>query len=82
MEHRAAPNPGALWDEKTVAQFLGVSVEFLQQDRQGPQRIPFVKIGRSVKYCPADVHAYVAGQRVGGAQRAPLVPWAPGVEVR
>jgi hypothetical protein len=51
-------NPNVLWDEKSVAQYLGVSVEFLQQDRHGKKRIPFVKIGRAVRYDPGDVLAF------------------------
>ncbi|MBM3358460.1 MAG: helix-turn-helix domain-containing protein [Betaproteobacteria bacterium] len=82
MGHNTAPNPNVLWDEKTTAQFLGVSVEFLQQDRHGPKRIPFVRIGRAIRYDFADVRAFVASQKVGGAQRGPVIPWAAGVEVR
>jgi hypothetical protein len=47
-----------LWDELEVARFLSVSVEFLQQDRGTRRRIPYVKIGRAVRYDPADVLAF------------------------
>ena len=33
----------------------------------GRSPIPFTRVGRSVKYDPADVDAYLASQRVDGA---------------
>jgi len=58
----------SLLDEKAVATYLGVSVEFLQQDRSKRKRIPFVKLGRAVRYDPADVKAYAASCKRGGSQ--------------
>ena len=55
-----------LWDEKETARYLGVSVEFLQADRAKARRIAFVKIGRAVRYNPADVIAYMQRCRVAG----------------
>ena len=52
------------WDEKAVATYLGVSVEFLQQDRVRTVRIPFVKIGRAVRYDPADVRTFANSCKV------------------
>lgn len=54
-----------LWGEKEVARFLGVSVEFLQSDRAHMRRIPFIKIGRAVRYDPADVIRFKELCRVG-----------------
>lgn len=56
-----------LWDEKMAATFLGLSVEFLQQDRAKARRIPFIKLGRAVRYDPLDVRAYTERCKVGGA---------------
>lgn len=52
------PDTSRLWNEKETARYLDCSVEFLQADRAGKRRIPFVKNGRSVRYDPADVIAY------------------------
>lgn len=68
MEITANPtqlNFSVLWDEKTVASYLGLSVEFLQQDRVRARRIPFCKLGRAVRYDPADVRAYAEACKVG-----------------
>ena len=48
------------WTENTTAKYLGVSIAFLRQDRtcKGKRRIPFVKLGRTVRYDPADVKAF------------------------
>ena len=62
-------SPG-LWDEKRTAAFLNVSVEFLQQDRTKARRLPFVKLGRAVRYDPADVYAYVQRVKVGASSAA------------
>ncbi len=56
-----------LWDEKTTASYLCVSVEFLQQDRVKQRRVPFVKLGRAVRYDPADVRAYMERCKVRAA---------------
>jgi excisionase family DNA binding protein len=55
-----------LWDEKAAASFLGVSCDFLQQDRIKHRRIPFIKLGRAVRYDPADVRAYIEKCKVRG----------------
>jgi hypothetical protein len=55
-----------LWDEKTAAQFLSVSVQFLQADRTRPApRLTFIKLGRAVRYDPADVRAYASSCKRG-----------------
>jgi hypothetical protein len=53
-----APDTSRLWDEKETARYLGTSCEFLQADRARGRRIPYVKVGRAVRYDPADVLAY------------------------
>ena len=59
-----------LWDEKTAAQFLSCSVQFLQADRtREAPRITFIKLGRSVRYDPADLRAYAAACKRGPAAR-------------
>lgn len=57
LQDRPTPTD-RMWDEKEVARFLGLSVEFLQQDRAKNIRIPFLRIGRAVRYDPIDVVAF------------------------
>lgn len=46
-----------------AARYLGVSQSFLEKDRVSSGRIPHVKIGRAVRYLPADLDAYVQRRR-------------------
>ena len=51
---QAAPTvPPLLITDIEAAQLLGVSARFLQKDRSGPRRIPFIRLGKFVKYSPA-----------------------------
>lgn len=52
------PDTARMWNEREAAQFLGVSPAFLEADRRRVRRIPYVKIGRAVRYDPADVIAF------------------------
>ncbi len=47
-----------------VANMTGLSVETLAQWRSQRRAIPYLKIGRVVRYDPADVQAYLEGCRV------------------
>ena len=47
-----------------VSSLTGLSVETLAQWRSQKRGIPYLKIGRVVRYDPADVHAYLEGCRV------------------
>lgn len=49
-----------LWDEEETARFIGKSVSTLQKERLRGDGLPFVKLGRSVRYRPEDVHAFIA----------------------
>lgn len=46
---------------KEAAQYLGVSVSFLEKDRVYRSRIPFVKLGkkRGIRYRQEDLDLYV-----------------------
>lgn len=45
---------------KEAAQFLGMSVAFLERDRIEKQRIPFKRVGsRSIRYQRSELEAYV-----------------------
>ena len=56
-----------LCDEIEAARFLNMSVEFLQADRARNRRIPFVKIGRAVRYDPGDLIRYKDECKVHGS---------------
>ncbi len=47
-----------------VAAITGLSKETLAQWRSQRRGISYLKIGRAVRYDPADVHQYLAGCRV------------------
>ncbi len=53
---------GALLDEEQVAAHFGASVGLVRKlARNGS--LPFIKVGRLTRYDPADVAAFVAGNR-------------------
>lgn len=52
-----------LLDETKAAQLLGCSVAKMQRDRRIGSPIPFIKVGRSVKYKLEDIEAYLEAQR-------------------
>ena len=62
--------PGCLWNERQAAKYLNCSVEFLQVDRARAKRIPFIKLGRAVRYDPLDVRAYAESRKVRGSPAA------------
>ena len=52
-----------------VAHLTGLSIETLAQWRSQRRGIPYLKIGRAVRYDPADVQQYLAGCRVSVSDR-------------
>lgn len=66
-EQDAPPAGKALFiTDRELAPMLGVSVAFLQKDRRGAQRIPFVRLGDRCLYDPAEALAAVRALAVGG----------------
>ena len=55
--HRRAMN------EVEAAEQLGMSVATLRAWRHRKQGPPFVKFGRSVRYLPSDLEAFIEGSR-------------------
>ena len=47
-----------------VAAVTGLSVETLAQWRSQKRGIPYLKVGRAVRYDPADVQTYLEGCKV------------------
>ncbi len=58
--------PNTLMTPDDAATYLAINVRQLQLDRTTKRNIPFVKIGRLVRYSKADLDAYIAAQTVGG----------------
>jgi excisionase family DNA binding protein len=60
----SSPVPAAsLWDVPAAAAYLGVRPSWLREAvRQ--TRVPHVRVGRHVRFLPADLEAWVAAQRV------------------
>ena len=53
-----------LWDQKQTAEYLKVSHKFLERDRWKGATIPYVKVGRAVRYRAADVLAFIDSNSV------------------
>lgn len=49
-----------------AAAYLSISKRHLQLDRVTKRQIPFIKIGRLVRYKKADLDDYITAQTVGG----------------
>lgn len=54
------PADEPLWTDKEAEAHLHMHKGFLAKDRVGRARIPFVKIGRAVRYRPDDIRAFIA----------------------
>lgn len=51
-----------LLNEKEAAYMLGCSIFKMQKDRRIGSPIPYIKVGRSVKYRVADIEYYLQQQ--------------------
>jgi len=52
---------------RQAAEFLGVSMAFLERDRWAGAKVPFVRIGsRTVRYLKSDLEEYIESRRVRG----------------
>jgi hypothetical protein len=49
----------ALLDQKSAAEFLGVSPKWLERDRWKGPRLSYVKVGRAVRYRAADLVDFI-----------------------
>lgn len=58
MQTQVSAPPNAAWTTRQAAQYLGVSESYLEGDRIGRKRIPFIRIGRAVRYDPQDLAAF------------------------
>jgi excisionase family DNA binding protein len=58
-------NPEIMTTDDAAA-YLSVNKRNLQLDRVNKRNIPFIKIGRLVRYSKADLDAYITAQTIGG----------------
>lgn len=59
-----------LWDENELAAKLKIAVSTLQKQRMNGDGIPFLKMGRLVRYSPSAVAAYLDGCVVNSTSQA------------
>ena len=59
-----------LLNEKQTAKLFGKSVHTLRNDRHCRRGIPYIKIGRSVRYSLGDIQEYIKSKRVDPGARA------------
>jgi hypothetical protein len=64
-------NPEKLKDESFVADFTGRSVASLRRDRLAGAGIPYIKIGRLVRYDMRDIEAYLQRYKRSTISRRP-----------
>ena len=57
------PRPN-LMTETDVSRYLGISKKKLQKDRQKGIGVPYIKVGRCVRYLPSDCQDFVQRNRV------------------
>lgn len=71
---QSAPTPDRLMTEREAAQFLGVAPGTLRVARStGPMPgriwLPFIKLGRAVRYDPGTLRAWLEARVVSGEVR-------------
>ena len=54
-------------DEQTIANTIGMSLAWVRKDRRTKRLLPFIRIGRSIRYSPAAVARALAAAQEGGA---------------
>ncbi|MDB5491910.1 MAG: DNA-binding protein [Micavibrio sp.] len=68
-----------LLTEREAAAVLGCSIHKMQKDRRTGSPIPYKKIGRSVRYDPCDLQAYLQQQTFTSTSAYSDVPAHGGV---
>lgn len=56
--------PNRLMTDVEVAKIKNCSVQTLRNDRHLRRGLPYIKSGRSIRYAPADVAAYILAGRI------------------
>lgn len=65
MTQTPRQQPIALMDSETVAQWLELSPAYLKKMRHEQTGPPYLKIGRSVRYHPAQVSRWLKARQYG-----------------
>jgi excisionase family DNA binding protein len=65
VEFGSPSKEGGLWNKAQAARALGICVRTLDYKTANGQ-IPHVRLGRIVRFIPADIQAFVSAHRVGG----------------
>lgn len=53
-----------LMTEQEVADMLQLAVQTLRNDRHMGKGLPYIKLGRAVRYDPIDVYASIENQKI------------------
>ena len=56
-------NWSGLYDDEAAAEYLGTTTRHLQRLRER-RELPFVRVGRKIRYKQGDLDAYIEHQRV------------------
>ena len=59
MLEDSLPDLRPLWNTEQCARYLGVSIDWLNGSRCRGDGPPFIKIGRNVRYLPAQVEEWL-----------------------
>ena len=63
----ASLDSSTLLDTRAAAQLLGVKPRWLELDRFGPKRVPFIRLSpRTIRYRRSDLEAFLASHLVPG----------------
>lgn len=60
-----------LWDVSDVASYLKVSLSWVYH-RAAANRLPHFRVGANLRFCPAEIRAYVRGTRPESARILPF----------
>ena len=63
-------NQDSLIPEDEAAKIIGRAVQSMRNDRHKCQGLPYIKIGRSVRYSLQDIHEYIQRNRIVPGVRA------------
>ena len=64
-----------LIDEFAAAEYLSLSLSTLRKDRSKPGiKLPYLRVGRAVRYLRSDLEAWVRSQVVNAATQPPVQP--------
>ena len=55
---------GTLVDENVTAKMIDRAVQTLRNDRHNRRGLPYIKLGRSVRYVLADIESYIEDHRI------------------